>query len=192
MDIKRQKNALRSLYREKRREVSPEERKRLDDRICRAVIASASFRYCEHLLLYCPIGEEVDVLPLAELALSQGKKVYFPRCEDGGRMTFFRVDSLSLLTPASFGIPEPPVGEAFPYESTAALCLVPGMVFGEDGNRIGYGRGYYDRFLRGFRGTSAGVVYSRFILPAVPGGRFDVPVNVLVSERGVKPTRENR
>ena len=75
MDIKRQKNALRSLYREKRREVSPEERKRLDDRICRAVIASASFRYCEHLLLYCPIGEEVDVLPLAELALSQGKKV---------------------------------------------------------------------------------------------------------------------
>ena len=70
------------------------------------------------------------------------------------------------------------------------LMAVPGIAFDDRGYRIGYGKGFYDRFLSSFDGSSIGVAYEDFILPVVPRGRFDEKVDVLLTENGVTKTIE--
>ena len=67
-----------------------------------------------------------------------------------------------------------------------SICIIPGIVFDSEGYRVGYGKGYYDRFLAAYDGTKFGLVYSECILPSVPRGRFDRHVDILISEKGVK------
>jgi 5-formyltetrahydrofolate cyclo-ligase len=70
-------------------------------------------------------------------------------------------------------------------ESQNVVCIVPAVVFDKKGFRIGYGGGYYDRYLAGFRGTKIGFAYRDFIVNSVPHGRFDLTVDVMITERGL-------
>jgi 5-formyltetrahydrofolate cyclo-ligase len=70
-------------------------------------------------------------------------------------------------------------------ESANVVCIVPAVVFDKKGYRIGYGGGYYDRYLAGFRGTKIGFAYRDFIVNSVPHGRFDLTVDVMITERGL-------
>lgn len=65
------------------------------------------------------------------------------------------------------------------------ICIIPGIVYDKKGYRIGYGGGYYDRYLSSFKGTKVGVAYTDFIANSVPHGRFDLAVDVLITERGI-------
>ena len=69
------------------------------------------------------------------------------------------------------------------------VCFVPGLVYDKAGYRLGYGKGFYDRYLSSFTGCTIGVVYSDYILPEVPRGRFDMSVDILLTEKGVKVTK---
>ena len=187
MDIKTQKTELRAAYLAKRAALSPEEKEARDRRICDAVLASASFRYAETVLAYSPRENEVDIRPVLLAALLQGKRLALPRCEAGHLMTYRYITSLDELAPGSYGILEP-TAEAPVYESdsdASTLCLVPGVVFDRHGYRIGYGGGYYDRFLNGFSGSLAGIIYRDFIIPSVPFGRFDLPLPVMITDAGI-------
>ena len=110
-------------------------------------------------------------------------------------MTYHMVNSLDELSVDSYGILEPsedaPIYE--PEKDTgAAVCFVPGLVYDKAGYRLGYGKGFYDRYLSAFSGCTIGVVYSDYILPTVPRGRFDVSVDILLTEKGVKITRQGK
>jgi 5-formyltetrahydrofolate cyclo-ligase len=109
-------------------------------------------------------------------------------------MEYHTVGSLDELTPDAYGILEPPA-DAPVYdpinEKRSAVCFVPGLVYDRAGYRLGYGKGFYDRYLSHFSGCTLGVVYSDYILPTVPRGRFDVSVDILLTEKGVKVTGEN-
>ena len=108
-------------------------------------------------------------------------------------MSYRAVSSLDELAPAAYGIPEPPE-DAPVYDpakdSGSAICFVPGLVYDRMGYRVGYGKGFYDRYLSAFSGCKIGVVYSDYILKSVPRGRFDVKVDILLTEKGVKMTSE--
>ena len=187
MDIKTQKTELRTAYLAKRTELTPEEKNARDRKICDAVLASASFRFAETVLAYSPLENEVDIRPVLLAALAQGKRLALPRCEAGHTMHYRFIASLEELAPGSYGILEPSA-DAPCYESgtdASTLCLVPGVVFDRRGYRIGYGGGYYDRFLHGFRGSLAGIVYRDFIISSVPYGRFDLPVPVMITDAGI-------
>lgn len=190
--IKKQKDDIREEYKERRREMSMEERHRRDEAICRVVEGLVSFRYAEYVLLYAATEGEIDVNAIAELALEKGKKVCFPRCDKKTHtMTYHMVNSLDELAVDSYGLLEPaedaPIYE--PEKDTgAAVCFVPGLVYDKAGYRLGYGKGFYDRYLSAFSGCTIGVVYSDYILPVVPRGRFDVSVDILLTEKGVKVT----
>ena len=101
-------------------------------------------------------------------------------------MEFKVVKELDCLSAGSYSIPEPPVDAETVTDLSGTVCLVPGLVFDKAGYRVGYGKGYYDRFLSTYPGTKLGIVYSDFILDRVPRGRFDRRVDTLVTERGVK------
>ena len=191
-EIRTQKIDLRTKYRCLRRELDKNLRAKMDAKICETIISLASFRYCDTILTYSPLDDEINVNPVAEEALRRGKTVAFPVTEKRGIMKFHTVKSLDELTLSAGGIKEPPASNPVCDGKTAnALCIVPAFLFDPEGYRLGYGGGYYDRYLADFSGNKIGVVYSDFILPRLPRGRFDISVDLLVSEKGVKVTGEN-
>lgn len=193
--IRKIKDEIRAEYSARRASMDPAEKKRRDDAICRAATALASFRYAEYVLLYAATENEIQIQAIAEEALARGKKIAFPRCDkESHTMQYHLVSSLDELAQDSYGILEPPQENPI-YDPEndlgSAVCFVPGLVYDKAGYRLGYGKGFYDRYLSHFSGCTLGVVYSDYILPTVPRGRFDVSVDILLTEKGVKMTGEN-
>lgn len=190
--IRKQKDEIRAVYSEKRKAMDAEEKQRRDEAICRAAVSLVSFRYAEYVLLYAATENEINITPVAEEALARGKKIAFPRCDkETHTMRYHIVTSLDQLSPDAYGICEPPKDAPIYDPKTdlgSAVCFVPGLVYDKAGFRLGYGKGFYDRYLSGFSGCTIGVVYSDYILQSVPRGRFDVSVNILLTEKGVKMT----
>ncbi len=196
MDIRKEKNELRAFYKTCRRAISPEDKILRDEKLCRLFLSSVTYRYSHTILAYAPTPREIDVTPIIRQALSDGKTVAFPLCvPETCEMSFHITDTMDLLRTGHYNLKEPPA-EAPVYEvkhaaEDHAVCLVPGLVFDSMGYRIGYGKGYYDRFLSAFGGVSVGVVYSDFLVPEVPKGRFDLNVDVLITEKGVLAAHAN-
>ena len=192
--IRKVKDEIRAEYSARRAAMDPAEKKRRDDAICRAAISLVSFRYAEYVLLYAATETEINVREIAEVALARGKKIAFPRCDkESHTMQYHIVSSLDELAKDNYGILEPPPENPI-YDPEkdlgSSICFVPGLVYDKAGYRLGYGKGFYDRYLSHFSGCTLGVVYSDYILPTVPRGRFDVSVNILLTEKGVKMTGE--
>lgn len=193
--IKKQKDDIRAVYAARRAGMDAAEKARRDAAIARAAVSLVSFRYAEYVLLYAAKAAEIDITPIALEALSRNKKIAFPRCDtENHTMQYHFVNSLDELSPDAYGIAEPPASAPVydPQKSLgSAICFVPGLVYDKAGYRLGYGKGFYDRYLSDFSGCTLGVVYSDYILPHVPRGRFDMSVDILLTEKGVKMIGEN-
>ena len=179
-----EKRNLRAKYRELRKNIPEQEKKRSDDLICETVMSLSCFRFADTVLIYAPIGSEVNVNKIAHRAFEARKKVAFPVCNtETHEMTFRYVSSLDELTAGSYSIPEPPAdSEIFSY-NPHTLCIVPALAFDKSGFRLGYGGGYYDRFLKNFDGISLGVAYDAQIADDLPRGIYDMHVDIIVTER---------
>ena len=109
-------------------------------------------------------------------------------------MNFMFIESFDELEIGKFGILEPKnhLKKVFDF-SKPALCVVPGLCFDKNGFRVGYGGGYYDRFLCKFKGLSAGLCYDKNVLKSIDFDEYDVSVDCLVTESGIKKInrREN-
>ena len=152
----------------------------LDAGIVDRIRACEYYAACETLLAYYPVKGEIDLRPLLFFALSDGKKVALPVCS--GKDLRFYLFSGSLKA-GQYGIPVPrDARQADLAENT--LCIVPGYAFDKSRYRLGYGGGYYDRFLAGFRGISMGAFYSGFSLPALPRAETDQTCRLIVTEKG--------
>lgn len=186
-EIKKEKDALRERYGEIRRAIPPEKKAKMDEKICAAATALVSFRHADTVLLFAPKADEVDIRAIAEEAWARGKEVAFPLCDPENRnMTYHVVSSFDELKSGTYGIMEPSPDAPQFDENRPAICFVPALLFDKEGYRVGYGKGYYDRFLHRFGGSKIGLVYRDFILDRVPRGRFDLSVDLLVTEGGVR------
>ena len=152
------------------------------------VLSLAAYRQAEQVLLYLSVGSEVDTWGLLDSALEDGKAVYAPVCLDGeGRMAFYRVRSRREWKRGRFGLWEPDPEVCPPLErEEGALCLVPGLAFDRAGYRLGYGKGYYDRFLAAHRMETAGLCYGELLVSQLPHHALDRRVDWLVTEAGVQ------
>lgn len=177
------KSELRRLLKDRRAAIDPERRRELDRAIVGRIAESDLFRNCSSLLLYAPIGSEINLLPLVRVARQAGIPVAFPRAhEQDCTMEFYTLTEDARLTPGAYGIPEPPEGAPLCVPDDRALCIVPALSFDLFGYRLGYGKGYYDRFLSTFPGTAIGVCYEELLTDAIPTERFDLPVAAIVTE----------
>lgn len=143
-----------------------------------------SFPHAQSFLFFYPIKGEPNLLPLAEELIEKGKTVCFPRVEEN-EIVPVKVDSLNVLTPRTFGIPEPPFQ---PENLTGELhvAFIPGLAFDPFGHRIGYGKGFYDRFLKRVEiPAKVGICFEFQLLPKIPHDPFDVPVDFLVTEKKI-------
>ena len=189
-NLKEQKKQLRADFLARRRMISPEEKARRDEAIITAFTALATYRFAETILLYYPRPDEIDIRPILAAALAAGKKVALPRTRGGGQMDFHFITDENDLIPGLFGIWEPSENAPKFDPNTAeksVLMVVPGLSFDRKGYRLGYGKGYYDRYLENRDITTAGLLYSDFVMKSLPRGRYDLPVCFLVTEKGVLP-----
>ena len=187
--IREVKNKIRETYRQRRRALTPEQKAAYDQRIVKNITNLASYRFAEVILAYHPLEDEIDIRPLLESALAAGKKVALPLCSQGGNMDFYFITSLSELEDGSFGLKEPsPTAEKYDRtDKRQALMIIPALVYDSLGFRLGYGRGYYDRYVNGFVGVKAGLSYECCMQKSpLPRGRFDCAVDYVVTEKGVK------
>ena len=180
-----QKHPLRKRLLARRAALDESDRVVWSEAIARHVMASESFRAAKLILCYAPVRGEVDPLMIAREAWRQGKQVAFARSNtESCTLTFCLVKSLDELTEGAYRIPEPPTDAPIVREFSDALCIVPALAFDRRGFRLGYGKGYYDRFLSEFEGKSIGLCFSRLLCDALPTDAHDCAVGEIFCEEG--------
>lgn len=188
--VREEKDRLRRVLLQRRRELG--DRAEKDRLIARAVSDLPLYRQAEQVLFYVNLKTELSTELLLEEAWRLGKEVYAPRCRPDGSLQFYRVLCREELVPGSFGIFEPDEGRCPPLRDlrTDCLCLVPGVAFDREGNRLGYGKGYYDRFLAGKGLFCLGLCYEELLLLRLPREEHDRRVDLIVTEAGAVPIRK--
>ena len=176
---------IRKILRSIRMELAIEEVCDHSRKICEKLMNDRRICQNDYIFVYSATQNEVDLTEFIRYALGNAMKVAFPRV-DGADMDFYEIQSWEDLFPGYQGILEPQtIGKEPVLPVDSDVMLFPGVVFDRKGGRIGYGGGYYDRYLAGFRGTKLGLVYRDFIVNSVPHGRFDLTVDVMITERGL-------
>ena len=190
IDIRPIKIELRQKYRSLRQSMPQEIKAQRDEAIAAQVRRLWQYQRNNILLVYVSTPIEVDTFRIIDQALKDGKKVAVPRCvPDTRNMEFYYIDSVDELSPGMFGVLEPtPCPEKLYAERDGGLCLVPAFSYDWRGYRLGYGKGYYDRFLSRFEGNIVGICYSDCVQRSLPHGRYDRPVELLVTEKYLRRT----
>ena len=193
--VHQEKRLLRESFLNKRLNITETARVKHDAAIARHLINLATYRYADTVLLYAATKGEVSTWQVFDNASESGKTIYFPRCCIGeeGAMEFHKVTCLSQLEEGRFGLREPspslpPLSQQ--DHGCLTLCVVPALAFDNEGYRLGYGKGYYDRFLANFDGKTVGIIYDELLIHQLPRGFFDLPVDFLITPSGVKIFRE--
>lgn len=194
--IKKEKDTIRRECAERRNAMPQEERALFSEKIVNVATSLVSFRHADIILLYAPIKSEIDVMPIFDIAKNKGKRVAFPKCNLEDRtMKFHFVDSLDELEVCAYGIREPKE-EAPVYdpetENGSVLCFVPGLAFDVYGYRLGYGKGYYDKFMNKFTGSTIGLAFTHQIMPSLPKGKFDKHCDIMITEKGIKTLKPSK
>ncbi len=180
------KAQLRSDCRAKRSALPPDEKKVIDSEICRRISALPEFRRAKKVFLYVPLKSEVDVIPLAKICRREGKILAFPVTDPvSNSLTFREFRRGDKLISGAYGIKEPPIDSPLCTPDKSTLCVLPALAYDRTGNRLGQGKGCYDRFLSSFDGVSLGIIPSELLLESLPHEEHDKPVSLLVTEKGI-------
>ena len=176
---------LRAHFKELRKGISNESRFLLDTALFSNVAALPQFKEANTVLCYYPVKGEPNIIPLIKHAIKLGKRVAFPISHEKERhLSFHSVSDISELSIGTYGIPEPTSTAPEITDFENSLCIVPALAFDTQGRRLGYGGGYYDRFLSGFRGVSLGLAYSFFLVDELPTDEHDALVDIILTEKG--------
>lgn len=179
------KRSLRREFKELRRSMSRYDKRYADSEIARRFLESDVYAENDKLLCYISSEIEVDTYLIIERALSDGKQVYAPKCMSGNDMRFIRISSFNDLHKGAYGILEPDDTEkdVQEYIGGSALCVVPGLSFDISGGRLGYGMGFYDRFLsQNAQLYTVGLCYDSCIMDSLPLEETDKRVTKIITE----------
>ena len=179
-NIATQKKQLRKECKRHRDDIDPLAREQANLKICQFLEEWEKFRISETILTYMPMHSEVDLRPL--VAGYSSKRWAIPRILPKGQMIFQLYDPSALvLHPYGMWEPHPDCLIMTPEE--IQLTLVPGLAFDHQGWRLGYGGGFYDRFLSNFAGKFVGITYEKLVLDHIPHNTYDIPMQFLVTEK---------
>ncbi len=184
-NVKQLKNELRAKYKKIRIQCPTDIRHSLDKKLAENFQKLKEYKNCNTLFVFVSTPIEVDTSAIISQALADGKKLAVPKCKDkNGQMDFYYITSLDCLKSGAYSIMEPDEEKCTRVtDLSEGLCIVPGLCFDFQGYRIGFGKGYYDRFLQKFKGTTVGLCYSRCTEKELPRGIFDRAVDILVTEK---------
>ena len=173
------KQALRKEIREKKRAMTEEQIVAASQRLGELFLASDAYQQAKTIYGYLPYNQEVRTVPMLQQALLEGKKVAVPKCY-GDEMRFIWMEDLSKVEKGYANIPEPIADDPIADDETA-LVLMPGLAFDPQGNRMGYGGGFYDKFLeKEPNHPTLALCYDFQMLPHLETEAHDIPVDTVL------------
>lgn len=175
-----QKSEIRKLALSKRNSFTSKERSEKSERIAEHLESLNIFKNAKNILFYYSYQAEVDTLGLMKKWM-ENKNILLPRLNSDNTFVALPFTSFDNLEVNKFDIPEPPF--IFEPQTNLDLIIVPGVAFDRKGNRIGMGKGYYDRFLTDYKNVpKIALAYSEQVLDQVPKDPYDEPVNIILTE----------
>ena len=173
------KKELRTQIRAKKRAMTTAQVEACSEKLAELFRAHPLYKAAKSIYGYMPYNQEVRTVPMLEQALRDGKKVAVPKCY-GDEMKFIYLDDLTKVSKGYAGIPEPIADEPVAHDETA-LVLMPGLAFDPQGHRIGYGGGFYDKFLsREPNHPTLALCYDFQMLPHLDTEKYDIPVDMVL------------
>jgi 5-formyltetrahydrofolate cyclo-ligase len=186
------KKELRQLLRERLGAIPPEQMHLRSAAACRLLCAQREYRSADVIMIFLSTPNEIETAHVALTAWADSKRVLAPRVSwEQRRMLPIEIKSLdSDVRDGRMGLREPVDGMPIPV-SEIDLVIVPGLAFDARGNRLGRGRGFYDRFLahRDFRAVSCALAFEEQFVDALPHEAGDIPVHMLVTDVCVRRFR---
>lgn len=175
------KNDLRAVALNKRQEIK---NAGFDAAITERLIGLSEFKNAETVLCYVSRDDEISTEKIIEYSFKNNKRVGVPFCTDEkGIMTFYSINSFNDLQNGRFGIKEPIVSSCKKIDSyDNTVVIVPALCVSRNGFRLGYGGGYYDRFLADKSVTSIGLCYNDLIIDNIDINDYDIPLDIIITE----------
>lgn len=176
------KKELRAQIREKKRAMTEYQIESASRELGEKFAACAQYQNARTIYGYMPYNQEVRTVPVLERAIAEGKQVAVPKVY-GDTMRFILVTDLSRMAKSEMGIPEP-VDDGPVANDPTALVLMPGMAFTDRGDRMGYGGGYYDKFLSAEPNhPTVALCYDFQLVESLPTEEYDIPVDLVLTGR---------
>ena len=173
------KQELRSAIRARKRAMTMEEIETRSDALCQKFLESDAYRRASTLYGYLPYNQEVRTWPILERAIADGKRVAVPKVY-GDEMKFIYLEDLTQVEKGYSGIPEP-IADGPVAQDKTALVLMPSLAFDPQGHRIGYGGGFYDKFLsREPEHPTLALCYEFQMVEKLETEQFDIPVDEVI------------
>lgn len=173
------KQELRRAIRERKRAMTEEEIVERSNALAEKFYNSPAYQAASTIYGYLPYNQEVRTVPMLQRALDEGKRVAVPKVY-GEDMRFIYLDDLTQVSKGYAGIPEP-IADAPVAEDQRALVLMPGLAFDPQGHRIGYGGGFYDRFLaQEPHHPTLALCYEFQMQAHLDTEEFDIPVDTVL------------
>lgn len=177
------KSELRASLRERRRSLDAQTRTAAARAVCEHIATFPHWPGVRRVALYIANDGEMDTAPLAALCRGSGKLLFLPIMGNDKTLSFAAWDADTLLLRNSYGIDEPPATATRMEASELDIIFLPLVGWDRQGNRLGMGGGYYDRSLAGVKGPLlAGLGYTAQELPKVPRDKWDVRLDIVVTE----------
>ena len=190
--LQTEKQQLRRCYREARRTLSSEEKRFIDCKISDNLLKSDLYRDAACIFCYVSTSDEIGTAAILEQALTDGKPLCVPLCGKDGSMTARKITALSELRTGHYGILEPSDTAPEIAPENIDLILAPALSCDRKGYRLGYGGGYYDRFLSRTNAVCAALCASQRMSATLPREVFDRRCHYIITEREVLCTDESR
>ena len=177
------KKALRRHYKAVRASITDSEKLFAEEKIFESFIKSRYFSDFSSFLIYVSCGTEVDTRRIINFLLQNKKRVAVPYCS-GSVMTFHKINSIDDLVSGAFGIPTVNTENSTEIKDfSGGLCIVPALAFDRSGNRLGYGGGYYDRFLAANKIETLGLCFEKCFTDELPAESFDIKIGSVLTEK---------
>lgn len=173
------KNSLRKIIREKKRAMSPEQILAASTRLKAQFLETKQYKEAKTVYGYLPYNQEVRTESILLQALADGKRVAVPKVY-GDEMRFIYIQDFENLEKSEMGIPEP-IDDAPVAEDATALVLMPGLAFDPDGHRVGYGGGFYDKYLeKEPNHPTVALCFDFQMFPQLDADEHDIPVDLVL------------
>lgn len=185
MTRKEEKKALRAIMKRMEETLSPRYMEKADRVIAAHLAAMPEYQAAQTVFCFVGVRREIDTRPILEQALAAGKTLCVPLCVDKGVMEPRLVTDLSQLREGIYGLLEPPFDAPLVAVDEIDFAILPCTTCNHQGQRLGKGGGYYDRFLSHYRGGTVMLCREKLIREEIPVEPHDYPVPWVLTERGL-------
>lgn len=178
------KKLFRKKFRDKRYHMDPNEKNMADYSIFTKLLNSYLYKKADSIFIYVSVKDEVDTLEIIKKSLELGKKIYVPYISnrENFEMRPVRIYDIDNLELGEFNIP---TSYSMEFEDNPDISIIPGLGFDKDKNRLGYGGGYYDKFLNKSNTISIGIFQSAYKVDQLPTDEYDHKLDYIITEKEI-------